>query len=356
MNGTPAARSRSRAATVLASCIRASVPSCIRAPPDAETTISGTRSARACSAARVTFSPTTAPIEPPMNPKSMTQIATGRPSMRAGAPDRGVAHARSRAGRPRSGPGRSSGRRTRADPPTRGRRRARRTSRGRGAARGASAADSRKWWPQVGQTRSDLVELLVEEHLPARRALRPEVGRVGVAAGAERRQLDRHVSRASPGAPGAPRAPPARPGPSASGRAGRGARRRSAAPAIESAAEVSAPPISSGRAELARIVRAAGAHRPAVGSPASGSRIGRGAGTGPPGPRPRPPSGDASRWPPRRAASRAAPRTGTTGGPGRGRGGGGPRPPGRRDRARGAGSPSNGPPAPNAAPARIASR
>ena len=57
----------------------ASVPSCIRAPPEALTTMSGTRAARACSAARVTFSPTTAPIEPPMNPKSMTQIATGMP-------------------------------------------------------------------------------------------------------------------------------------------------------------------------------------------------------------------------------------------------------------------------------------
>ena len=42
----------------------------------------GIRSARASSAARVTFSPTTAPIEPPMNPKSMTQIDTGRPSTR----------------------------------------------------------------------------------------------------------------------------------------------------------------------------------------------------------------------------------------------------------------------------------
>ena len=81
MNGTPAARSRSRAATVFASCIRASVPSCIRAPPDAETTMSGSRWSRAYSAARVTFSPTTAPIDPPMNPKSITQIATGRPSI-----------------------------------------------------------------------------------------------------------------------------------------------------------------------------------------------------------------------------------------------------------------------------------
>ena len=69
------------------------MPSCIRAPPDAETTMSGIRSARASSAARVTFSPTTAPIEPPMNPKSMTQIATGWPSMRADAADGGVAQA-----------------------------------------------------------------------------------------------------------------------------------------------------------------------------------------------------------------------------------------------------------------------
>ena len=79
MNGTPAARSRSIAASVLASCISASVPSCIRAPPEALTTTSGIRLARACSAARVTFSPTTAPIEPPMNPKSMTQIAMAWP-------------------------------------------------------------------------------------------------------------------------------------------------------------------------------------------------------------------------------------------------------------------------------------
>ena len=68
------------AASVLASCIRANVPSCIRAPPDALTTISGVRVSSAYSAARVTFSPTTAPIDPPMNPKSMTQIAIGVPA------------------------------------------------------------------------------------------------------------------------------------------------------------------------------------------------------------------------------------------------------------------------------------
>ena len=82
MNGTRDSRRRSIAATVFASCIRASVPSCIRAPPDAETTISGMRSEAAPSAARAIFSPTTAPMDPPMNPKSMTATATGRPSIR----------------------------------------------------------------------------------------------------------------------------------------------------------------------------------------------------------------------------------------------------------------------------------
>ncbi len=79
MYGTPAVRRRSTAASVFASCMRASVPSCMRAPPEAETTISGMRSARAASAARATFSPTTDPMEPPMNPKSRAQIATRVP-------------------------------------------------------------------------------------------------------------------------------------------------------------------------------------------------------------------------------------------------------------------------------------
>ena len=82
-NGTCAGRRRSMAAIVLASCISASEPSCIRAPPDADTITSGTRSASAPSAARATFSPTTAPIEPPMNAKSMTTMAIRWPSMRA---------------------------------------------------------------------------------------------------------------------------------------------------------------------------------------------------------------------------------------------------------------------------------
>jgi len=51
----------------------------MRAPPDADTTTSERRSASARSAARVIFSPTTLPIEPPMNSKSMTTSSTGFP-------------------------------------------------------------------------------------------------------------------------------------------------------------------------------------------------------------------------------------------------------------------------------------
>ena len=44
----------------------------MRAPPDALTTMSGTRRSRATLAARAIFSPTTDPMEPPMKEKSMT--------------------------------------------------------------------------------------------------------------------------------------------------------------------------------------------------------------------------------------------------------------------------------------------
>ena len=137
------------------------MPSCIRAPPDALTTMSGIRAARAYSAARVTFSPTTAPIEPPMNPKSMTQIATGVPVDRAGAPDRGVAH---------PGRGLGGGEPVRVGLLVHEPERVDRLQAGvvllervlrRAAARGAPAADSRKWWPQVGQTRSALSSCLL---------------------------------------------------------------------------------------------------------------------------------------------------------------------------------------------------
>ncbi len=77
MYGIPASRSRPSAAEVFAICISESTPSCMRAPPDAEKTIAGTRRSRARSNTRVTFSPTTDPIEPPMNSKTKIPSSTG---------------------------------------------------------------------------------------------------------------------------------------------------------------------------------------------------------------------------------------------------------------------------------------
>ena len=51
----------------------------MRAPPEHETTTSGSFSATAFSIARVTFSPTTTPIEPPMKPYSIAAITVRRP-------------------------------------------------------------------------------------------------------------------------------------------------------------------------------------------------------------------------------------------------------------------------------------
>ena len=65
----------------------------MRAPPEQETMISGSFFASERSMARATFSPTTAPIEPPMKPNSMEQQITGRPFRLAfGGEDR-VLHA-----------------------------------------------------------------------------------------------------------------------------------------------------------------------------------------------------------------------------------------------------------------------
>jgi hypothetical protein len=76
----PCARSWAITTEVFASCIRARTPSCIRAPPEADTMMSGIRlSAERC-ASRAIFSPTTEPIEPPMNRKSITAMWTGTPS------------------------------------------------------------------------------------------------------------------------------------------------------------------------------------------------------------------------------------------------------------------------------------
>ncbi len=70
MYGSPASRSRPSAAEVFAICMSDSTPSCMRAPPDAEQMIAVRRRASARSNTRVIFSPTTEPIEPPMNSKT----------------------------------------------------------------------------------------------------------------------------------------------------------------------------------------------------------------------------------------------------------------------------------------------
>ena len=61
------------------------MPSIMRAPPEQETTTSGWRVSMASSIPRVTFSPTTAPIEPPINANSIAQQTTPRPFSRPSA-------------------------------------------------------------------------------------------------------------------------------------------------------------------------------------------------------------------------------------------------------------------------------
>jgi hypothetical protein len=63
-------------AEVFAICIRERIPSCMRAPPEADTIRSGTRLAMASSIVRVSFSPTTEAMLPPRKPNSNTASAT----------------------------------------------------------------------------------------------------------------------------------------------------------------------------------------------------------------------------------------------------------------------------------------
>jgi hypothetical protein len=56
----------------------------MRAPPEAVTVTSGTPRSAALSQARASFSPTTLPIEPPMNEKSMTASSHAWPEIEAG--------------------------------------------------------------------------------------------------------------------------------------------------------------------------------------------------------------------------------------------------------------------------------
>ncbi len=79
MNGMRASSRCASAAATFASCIRLTVPSIMRAPPEQETIISGNFDSIERSIARATFSPTTAPIDPPINPNSIEQQITGRP-------------------------------------------------------------------------------------------------------------------------------------------------------------------------------------------------------------------------------------------------------------------------------------
>ena len=76
--GRRASCSRASAAEIFAICIRDSVPSIMRAPPEQETTTRGSFSSSARSMQRVTFSPTTTPIEPPMKAYSMAATIVRR--------------------------------------------------------------------------------------------------------------------------------------------------------------------------------------------------------------------------------------------------------------------------------------
>ena len=71
----PSSSSFETAQDVLAICIKLNALSCILAPPDEVIASTGKRSSIAFSIMRVTFSPTTLPIEPPIKSKSITAVA-----------------------------------------------------------------------------------------------------------------------------------------------------------------------------------------------------------------------------------------------------------------------------------------
>ena len=216
---------------------------------------SGTRSARAPSAARATFSPTTAPIEPPMNPKSMTRIAIRWPSILPEAPDGGVPEARWRPARRRPGPGTPSGPRTPADPAD-----TRPASRSSNVPSSSSwprrtGADSRKWCPHDGHTLIAFSSCLLNS-CSSHEGQRVHIfsGKASCA-GSELGELDGHQAgppRPAPASAAARRAcavraaRPMSPVPAAAGREARQATK--ATPTMEIAADVmAAPPTISGR-------------------------------------------------------------------------------------------------------------
>ena len=79
----PASSSLPAAHEVFAICIKERALSCILAPPEDVTASIGILSSRAFSIILVTFSPTTLPIEPPINSKSITAIASLCPFIEA---------------------------------------------------------------------------------------------------------------------------------------------------------------------------------------------------------------------------------------------------------------------------------
>ena len=79
MNGSLASWSIDSAAEILPICISERVPSCIRAPPDAEKMITAALFSNARSISRVIFSPTADPIDPPMNDISIGPAYTRCP-------------------------------------------------------------------------------------------------------------------------------------------------------------------------------------------------------------------------------------------------------------------------------------
>ena len=78
INGNFLSFNKCRAAEVFAICIKEFKPSCILAPPDAVTQINGQLAATAAFTPRTKRSPTTEPIEPPMNLNSNAATTTGR--------------------------------------------------------------------------------------------------------------------------------------------------------------------------------------------------------------------------------------------------------------------------------------
>ena len=81
MYGKCAAAWRSMAHEVFAICMSETKPSCMRAPPEAVKMITGRCSAVARSNRRVTFSPTTLPMDPMKKVDSMMPMAHFKPAI-----------------------------------------------------------------------------------------------------------------------------------------------------------------------------------------------------------------------------------------------------------------------------------